>query len=127
MYNYRYEFVDVYEYGQVDTYKYEWIYMTRYREYTVDQGSPTLLLESYRPADFSSNLAPTHLSEMIKQPWTPWLAGSGVFDWGWSWDLQDGSSPGAGLETAAVDRFGQVDTYGYRWKWTATDGYGWTI
>ncbi len=30
------------------------------------QGSPTLLLESYRPADFSSNPAATHLSVIIK-------------------------------------------------------------
>ncbi len=30
------------------------------------QGSPTLLLESYRPADFSSNPAGTHLSVIIK-------------------------------------------------------------
>ncbi len=63
------------------------------------QGYPTLFLESYRPADFSSNPAPTHLSEINKHPWRPWLAGSGVFDWGWSWNLQDGISPGAGLET----------------------------
>ncbi len=32
----------------------------------IEQGSPTLLLESYHPADFSSNPAPTHLSEMNK-------------------------------------------------------------
>ncbi len=61
------------------------------------QGYPTLFLESYRPADFSSNPAPTHLSEINKQPWRPLLAGSGVFDWGWSWNLQDGIS--AWLET----------------------------
>ncbi len=32
------------------------------------QGSPTLLLESYHPADFSYNPAPTHLSEINKWP-----------------------------------------------------------
>ncbi len=37
--------------------------------------------------------------------WTPWLVGSGVFDWGWSWNLQDVSSPGAGLETSAIDQW----------------------
>ncbi len=30
------------------------------------QGSPTLLLECYHPADFSYNPAPTHLSEINK-------------------------------------------------------------
>ncbi len=25
-------------------------------------------------------------------PWKPWLAGLGVFVWGWSWNLQEGSS-----------------------------------
>ncbi len=33
---------------------------------SIHQGSPTLLLESYHPADFSSNPAPTHLSEINK-------------------------------------------------------------
>ncbi len=32
----------------------------------LQQGSPTLLLESYHPADFSSNPPPTHLSEINK-------------------------------------------------------------
>lgn len=35
---------------------------------------------------------------ILKFPRTPWLAGSCVFYWGWSWNLQDHSSPGAGLE-----------------------------
>ncbi len=69
---------------------------------TIQQWSPTLLLESFHPADFSSNPASAHLSVVIKQPWTPLLAGSGEFDWGWIWNLQDGSSPGAGLETTAI-------------------------
>ncbi len=30
------------------------------------QGSPTLLLESYLPTDFSSNPNQTHLSQLIK-------------------------------------------------------------
>ncbi len=35
-------------------------------EYTLSQGSPTLLMESYSPANFSSNPAATHLSVIIK-------------------------------------------------------------
>ncbi len=31
----------------------------------LDQGSPTLLLESYRPTDFSSNPNQTHLNQLI--------------------------------------------------------------
>ncbi len=36
--------------------------------FDINQGSPTLLLESYSPADFSFNPAPTHLSEGNKEP-----------------------------------------------------------
>ncbi len=32
----------------------------------LEQGSPTLLLESYHPADFSSNPNQTHLNQLIK-------------------------------------------------------------
>ncbi len=32
----------------------------------LNQGSPTLLLESYRPTDFSSNPNQTHLNQLIK-------------------------------------------------------------
>ncbi len=43
------------------------------------------------------NPAPSHLPVIIKLPFYP-----GVFDWGWNWNLQDGSSPGAGLVTLAL-------------------------
>ncbi len=35
-------------------------------QHLLDQGSPTLLLESYRPEDFSSNPNQTHLNQLIK-------------------------------------------------------------
>ncbi len=54
--------------------------------------------KSYCPADFSSNPDPTHLPVIIKWPRTPWLAGSGLLNWGWSWNLQDSRSPAAALE-----------------------------
>ncbi len=34
--------------------------------YALDKGSPTLLQESYHPADFSSNPNQTHLKQLIK-------------------------------------------------------------
>ncbi len=59
---------------------------TYYQKYMVVEGFSTLLLESYRPADFSSDPAPT-----------VWLG----LDLK-SVNLWDGISPGAGLETPGV-------------------------
>ncbi len=53
----------------------------------VKQGSPTLLLESYRPTDFSANQ--THLNQLITVFKATCSFQTGV--------LEQGSSPGAGL------------------------------
>ena len=58
-----------------------------------NQGSPTLLLESYHPVDFRSdpNLAPLILIiDKINQV---------SYNWGWSENLQVGRTPRTGLET----------------------------
>ncbi len=65
----------------------------------LEQGSPTLLLESYRPTDFISNPNQAHLNELIKV----FKAEINFRQVCWSWNLQDGSSPGAGLEIPALE------------------------
>ncbi len=62
------------------------------------QGSPTLLLASYRPTDISSNPNQTHLNQLVKLFKATCLFQTGVLEQAWNWNLQDGSSPGAGLE-----------------------------
>ncbi len=56
------------------------------------------ILESYCPADFSSNPNQTHLNHLIKEFRATWQLQAGVLEQGWKWSLQDGSSPGAELE-----------------------------
>ncbi len=73
------------------------------------QGSPTLLLESYHPADFSSNPNQTHLKQLIKVFRATWLLQTGVLQQSWNWSLQDGSSPGAGLEIPVLG--------GHKWNY----------
>ncbi len=70
-----------------------------YLQAKMKKETPTLLLESYRPADFSSKPNQTHLNQLITVFKATCSLQTGVLEQGWNWNLQDGSSPGAGLES----------------------------
>ncbi len=74
--------------------------------FSLDVSSPgvsTLLLESHHPEDFSSNPNQTHPNQLIKVFRATWSLQTGVLEQGWNWSLQDGGSPGAGLEIPALE------------------------
>ncbi len=65
----------------------------------LSQGVSNPAPEELCPTDFSSNPNQTHLNQLIK---LHYLLMAGVLEQGWNWNLQDGSSPGAGLEIPAL-------------------------
>ncbi len=66
------------------------------------QGCPTLLLAIDCPAKFSSNSNQTQLKQLIKVFRIAWKWKTGVFDYSWSWTLQDSRSSEAGLCTPVL-------------------------
>ncbi len=56
-------------------------------------------------AKFSSNSNQTHLKQLIKVFRITWKLKAGVFDYSWSWTLQDSRWPGAGLGTPVLKQY----------------------
>ncbi len=56
-----------------------------------------------RPTDFSSNPNQTHLNQLITVFKATCSFQTGVLEQGWNWNLQDDSSPGAGLEIPDIN------------------------
>jgi len=74
------------------------IYTLLIHEHGFRAGVSNPAEESYRPADFISN-PNQHLNELIKV----FKAEVHFRQLCWSWTLQDGSSPGAGLEIPVLE------------------------